>query len=146
MATWDDGIVKGMEDSVFTKIINGEIPGEIVYQDDQCAVLMTIEPFTPGHCLVVPREQTDHLWDIDDERYHHLMSIAKRVALAMRQAYDYPRIGQIVEGFGVPHAHIHLVGLTNGLEATITDHIAHKRMATPEELKTEADKIRSALA
>ena len=135
-----------MDDSVFTKIIKGEIPGEIVYQDDQCVVLMTIEPFTPGHCLVVPREQVDHLWDADDGLYRHLMEVAKKVANAMRQAYNYPRVGQIVEGFGVPHAHVHLFGLLQPIEATIADHVVNKRMATAEELREEAEKIRSALA
>jgi|GEM_PF-836173 len=86
-----------MDDSVFTKIIKGEIPGEMIYQDEACVVLLTIEPFTPGHCLVVPRKQVDHLWDTDDELYQHLMSVAKKVANAMRKAYDYPRIGQIVK-------------------------------------------------
>ena len=135
-----------MDDSVFTKIIKGEIPGEMVYQDDVCVVLMTIEPFTPGHCLVVPREQVDHLWDADDELYQHLMQVAKKVANAMRKAYNYPRVGQIVEGFGVSHAHIHLFGLSQPIEPTIAEHVANKRMATAEELHTEADKLRSVLA
>lgn len=133
-----------MEDSVFTKIMRGDIPGEIIYQDDQCVVMMTIEPFSPGHCLVVPRQQVNHLWDADNELYQHLMMVAKDIAQAMRRAYNYPRIGQMVEGFGVPHAHIHLFGLTDGLEKVIVT-CSHAQ-ATAEELKTEADKIRSALA
>jgi len=135
-----------MDDSVFTKIIKGEIPGEMVYQDDTCVVLMTIEPFTPGHCLVVPREQIDHLWDANDELYHHLMGVAKKIANAMRKAYRYPRVGQIIEGFGVPHAHIHLFGLEQPIEPTIAHHVAHKHTATAEELHTEANKLRGALA
>ena len=135
-----------MEESVFTKIIKGEIPGEMVYQDDACVVLMTIVPITPGHCLVVPRQQVDHLWDVDDELYQHLTMVAKKIALAMRQAYDYPRIGQILEGFGVPHAHIHLLGLSESFEATMTEHVANKHTATPEELTQEADKIRKYLS
>lgn len=133
-----------MEDSVFTKIMRGEIPGEIVYQDDSCAVLMTIEPFSPGHCLVVPRQQIDHLWDADDELYQHLMLVAKKVALAMRSAYDYPRIGQMVEGFGVPHAHIHLFGLTDMFEKVVAT-VDHGNPSA-QALKVEADKLRSALA
>ena len=135
-----------MEESVITKILHGDIPGEIIYQDDTCAVLMTIEPLTPGHCLVIPKQQIDHLWDVDDSLYHHLADIAKMVASAIRTVYDYPRIGQIVEGFGVPHAHIHIFGLNDPFEVTIVDHVAHKRFATPEELRQEADKLRSALA
>ena len=135
-----------MEDSVFTKIIRGEIPGEIVYQDDQCAVMMTIEPFSPGHCLVVPKQQVDHLWDADDTLYQHLMQVAKMIAHAMRQVYDYPRIGQMVEGFGVPHAHVHMFGLAEPFEQMVPEHTAHKHTATPEELATEAEKLRGALA
>ena len=54
-----------MQDSIFTKIIKGEIPGEIIYEDDSCVALLTIEPISEGHCLVVPRKQVDHLWDAD---------------------------------------------------------------------------------
>jgi histidine triad (HIT) family protein len=136
---------RDMDDSVFTKIIKGEIPGEMVYQDEECVVLLTIEPFTPGHCLVVSRAQIDHLWDADDELYQHLMGVTKKVANAMREVYGYPRVGQIVEGFGVPHAHIHLFGLVQPIESTIAEHEATKRMATAEELHAEADKLRSAL-
>lgn len=135
-----------MEDSVFTKIMRGEIPGEIIYQDDVCAVLMTIEPFSPGHCLVVPRQQIDHLWDADDELYTHLMQVTKTIARAMRSTYDYPRIGQMVEGFGVPHAHIHLFGLTDMFEKIVAEHVAGRHQASADELRVEADKIRGALA
>ena len=135
-----------MEDSIFTKIIKGEVPGEMVYQDDQCVVLMTIEPVTQGHCLVIPREQIDHLWDVDDPLYLHLMTVAKSIAQALRSAYDYPRIAELVEGFGVPHAHIHILGLTDGFEKTMVNHAASKYFAKPDGLKREADKIRAHLA
>ena len=134
-----------MEKSVFTKIINGELPGEQVYADEKCVVLMTIEPIMPGHCMVIPRQQIDHLWDIDDETYSHLMNIAKKIANAMRSAYDYPRIGEVVEGFGVPHAHIHIFGLTDGFEKMIPEHIASKHTASSDELKREASKLRERL-
>lgn len=131
-----------MQDSIFTKIIKGDIPGETVYEDELCAVLLTIEPFTPGHCMVVPKQQIDHLWDIEDQLYHHLLSVAKKMALRLREVYDYERIGMLVEGFGVPHAHIHVFGYEQPLEPTIVNHVAHKRTATPDELKIEAEKLR----
>lgn len=134
-----------MEESIFTKIINGELPGERLYEDDLCVVLMTIEPVTPGHCMVIPRQQVDHLWDVDVSTYTHLMNISKKVALAMRAAYDYPRIGEFVEGFGVPHTHIHLVGLNAPFETTMAEHLVHKHQASADELRTEADKIREHL-
>jgi diadenosine tetraphosphate (Ap4A) HIT family hydrolase len=129
--------------SVFTKIYSGEIPGEIVYDDDQCFVMLTIEPITPGHCLVIPKEQVDHLWDVNDELYQHLMHVAKAMADRMRNVYDYKRIGMLVEGFGVPHAHVHIFGYEQPLEPTMMDHIKNKRTLGADELKAEADKLRA---
>lgn len=131
------------EPSIFTRIINGEVDQEILYEDPQCFVILTHEPITPGHLLVIPREQIDDLWDVDDDLYQHLMMITKKMALKMRESYDYKRIGLIVEGFGVPHAHIHVFGLDKALNPTIVDHIAKvNKIAPPEELKPEADKLR----
>lgn len=134
-----------MQDSIFTKIINKELPGTFVYEDDQCVVIMTIEPLSPGHCLVVPRTQIDHLWDIDNVLYQHIMLIAKQVATAMRTVYDYPRIGMLVEGFGVPHAHVHVIGLREGFEQTILHRPTHPQAVTADELAIEANKLREQL-
>ena len=131
-----------MEDSIFTKIYKGEIPGEVVYDDEQCFVILTVEPITPGHCLVIPKEQIDHLWDVEDDLYQHLMHVAKIMAGRLRQAYDYPRIGMLVEGFGVPHAHVHVFGYEQPLEPTITEHIRTKRFLDVDELTPEAEKLR----
>ncbi len=130
------------EPSVFTKIVTGEIPGEVIYQDEEAFVLLTREPLSLGHCLVIPRQQVDSLWDLEDTSYTHLMAIVKRMALKLSQVYDYPRIGTMVEGFGVPHAHIHVFGLVEGIEPTIIRHAASKHNATADELKLEADKLR----
>ncbi len=142
------GYTRGMEDSIFTKIIKGEVPGEMIFQDDQCAVLLTVAPNSPGHMMVIPKTQIDHLWDLEDELYHHLMSVAKQMATRLRAAYTYERIGLIVEGFGVPHAHIHVFGYEKPLEPTIEDVQKIKRekgdfFATPEELQQAADKLRA---
>jgi histidine triad (HIT) family protein len=130
------------EPSIFTKILSGEIKQEIIYQDNLCFVILTHEPFTPGHALVIPVEQVDHLWDVEDALYLHLMEVAKKIALKLRAVHSYERVGLIVEGYGVPHAHIHVFGYEQPLEPTITDHIAHRHTSTPEELKTEAYKLR----
>jgi histidine triad (HIT) family protein len=131
------------EPSVFTRIIKGEINQHILYQDPQCFVILTHEPITPGHLMVIPRQQIDHLWDIDDELYVHLMMIAKKMAFRMREVYNYKRIGMAVEGFGVPHAHIHVFGLDESLNSTIIEHVAKsKKIFTPEELQIEADTLR----
>lgn len=130
------------EPSIFTRILHGEIPQEILYEDDLCFVITTHEPITPGHSLVIPKEQIDHLWDIDDPLYTHLMEVTKKLALKMRGAYDYKRIGMLVEGFGVPHAHIHVFGYYEPLEPTMKEHMAHKHIASLEELAREAAKLR----
>ena len=134
-----------MEDSIFTKIIKGEIPGEVIYQDEQCFVILTIEPLSPGHMLVIPREQIDHIWDVPADLYQHLMRVTNDMAQLMRKVYDYERIAVLIEGFGVAHAHVHVNGLNEGIEPTLLHHSSTKRNATPEELKTEADKLRAAL-
>ena len=132
-----------MEDSIFTKIIKHEIPGEIVYEDETVAALLTIEPITPGHCLVVPKEQIDSLWDIEPTLYQHLMTVTKMIAKKMEGVYDYERIGMFVEGFGVPHAHVHVFGYEQPLEPTIAYHTAHKHTASADELAREAVKLRA---
>lgn len=132
-----------MQDSIFTKILKHEIPGEVIYEDDAAFVILTIEPISPGHCLVIPKAQVDSLWDLDDETYHHLMEVSHEMARRIEKAYDYKRVGMLVEGFGVPHAHIHINGFDKGIEPTITEHIATKHFATPEELAREAAKLRA---
>ena len=131
-----------MEDSIFTKILKHEIPGEIIYEDDTAFVILTIEPITPGHSLVIPKQQVDSLWDLDNETYHHLFDIAHDIARRIEGAYDYKRVGMLVEGFGVPHAHIHINGFNEGIEPTITEHIQNKHFASAEELAENAAKLR----
>lgn len=137
-----------MEDSIFTKIINGDIPGEVIYQDETAAVLLTIQPHTPGHVLVVPKQQIDHLWDLDNETYHHLWDVAREMTAKLKRVYGYERVGAIVEGFGVPHAHIHVFGYPEPLEEMIIHEKARKdetgkHFADADELRQEADKLRA---
>jgi diadenosine tetraphosphate (Ap4A) HIT family hydrolase len=136
-----------MQDSIFTRIIKGEIPGEIIYQDDTSAALLTIQPLSPGHLMVVPKAQVDHLWDLDDSTYHHLFTVVKQMAERLKTAYEYERVGMIVEGFGVPHAHIHVFGYEKPLEPTIIEYEAKKQttngyFAEPKDLKVAAEKLR----
>lgn len=130
------------EPSVFTNIFNNPSERQILFQDDKCFVILTHEPMTPGHLMVIPIEQIDHLWDVDDELYQHLMKIARKMALRLREVYDYKRIGMLVEGFGVPHAHIHVLGLDEGFAPLISAfHLKENKMKSPEELRIEAEKI-----
>ena len=100
-----------MEDSIFTKIVRGEIPCYKVYEDEQVFSMLDIEPLADGHVLVFPKKQVDLLWDLPDEDYQYLMQIAKKLAHKIQAEFNPLRVGVAVEGFGVPHAHIHLVPL-----------------------------------
>ena len=100
-----------MEDSIFTKIVRGEIPCYKVYEDEQVFAMLDIEPLADGHVLVFPKKQVDLLWDLPDEDYQYLMQITKKLARKIQAEFNPLRVGVAVEGFGVPHAHIHLVPL-----------------------------------
>lgn len=103
-----------MEDSVFTKIIKGEIPCHKIYEDDDTLAFLTIQPFAPGHTLVIPKKQIDQLWDLEDEAYQKVLATAKKVALHLREVTGKDRIGVTVKGFDVPHVHVHLVPINRG--------------------------------
>jgi len=105
-----------MQDSIFTKIIRGEIPCHKVYEDAKTIAFLTINPITPGHTLVVPKKQIDHLWDLDDEDYQAVTATAKKVANRIREILQPVRVGEHVAGTEVPHAHIHLFPFNNAEE------------------------------
>lgn len=139
-----------MQDSIFTLILKGQIPGEVIYEDDKSFVILTVQPFTEGHMLVIPKVQVDSLWDVDDATYTHLFHISKQMAAKLGNAYpSYKRIGVLVEGFGVAHAHIHVFGYDEPMEPTITNHIAWKKtldgdMLNADDLKAPAERLRAA--
>ncbi|MGL4831668.1 MAG: HIT family protein [Propionibacteriaceae bacterium] len=135
-----------MQPSVFTRILHGELPGEIIYRSDSVAALLTIRPFTPGHLLVIPTAQVDHLWDLDSDSYAQVMDTARHMAEVLRRAYpEYSRIGMIVEGFEVPHAHVHVLGLDSGISTMIRRHDSEPPLAAGAELTLVAAKLRAAL-
>ncbi|MDE9366125.1 HIT family protein [Luteipulveratus sp. YIM 133132] len=94
--------------TLFSKIIDGEIPGHFVWQDEVCVAFLVIDPLTDGHTIVVPRTEVDQWLDADEELVAHLVGVAKQVGLAQRQAWDAPRAGLMVMGFEVPHLHVHV--------------------------------------
>lgn len=98
-----------MEDSIFTKIIKGEIPCHKIYEDEHAIAFLDIHPVQPGHVLVVPKNQIDHLWDLPDADYQALMVVCRRVAQRMREVLKPKRVGAQVVGIDVPHAHVHLI-------------------------------------
>lgn len=94
--------------TLFTKIIEGEIPGRFVWSDPRCVAFLTVGPITNGHTLVVPREEVDHWLDADDELFAHVNAVARRIGQAQQAAWNPPRIGLMVAGFEVPHLHVHV--------------------------------------
>lgn len=98
-----------MKESVFTKIINGEIPSYKVYEDDKTLAFLDIHPVTTGHTLVIPKKQVEFVWDLDDETYQAVMETTKKVALHIRKTLQAPHVGVQVVGVDVPHAHVHLI-------------------------------------
>ena len=94
--------------SLFTKIINGEIPGRFVWADDVCVAFLTIEPLTDGHCMVVTREEIEQWTDADDATWSHVQRVAKIIGQAQQAEWGTPRVGMLLEGFLVPHLHVHV--------------------------------------
>lgn len=95
--------------SIFTKIINGEIPCYKVAENESCIAFLDINPLAKGHTLVVPKKEVDYIFDVDDDNYKELFLFAKKVALGIDRAIECKRVGVAVLGLEVPHAHIHLV-------------------------------------
>lgn len=98
-----------MSDSVFTKIIKGEVPAYKIYEDEKTLAFLDIHPAQPGHTLVIPKKQVEFAWDLEDEDYQAVMAAAKKVARRMREVLDAPYVGVKVIGIDVPHTHIHLI-------------------------------------
>lgn len=105
-----------MEDSIFTKIIRGEIPSHKVYEDEHSFAFLDIHPIVPGHTLVVPKKQVEFVWDLDDNDYHNLMASVKKVARHLREALGVPYVGVQVIGVDVPHAHVQLIPFNDASE------------------------------
>jgi diadenosine tetraphosphate (Ap4A) HIT family hydrolase len=94
--------------TVFTKIINGELPGRFVYEDDETVAFLTIEPMTPGHTLVVPRAEVDNWQDLDRAEFGKVMAVAQLIGKAVCKAFDTERAGVIIAGLEIPHLHVHV--------------------------------------
>ncbi len=95
--------------SLFTKIIDGQIPGRFVWADESCVAFLTIEPLTPGHTLVVPREEVEVWTELSPDLMAHLTSVAQRIGRAQRAEWDAPFVGLLIAGFDIPHVHLHVM-------------------------------------
>lgn len=96
-------------ESIFTKIIKGEIPAYKIYEDEKTLAFLDIHPVQPGHTLVIPKVEIDHLWDLTDDDFLAVMATCKKVALQLRQKLGVQRVGVKVIGVDVPHAHVQLI-------------------------------------
>jgi len=128
--------------TLFTKIIDGELPGRFVYRDDVCVAFLTIAPICPGHTLVVPRLEIDHWVDLPDEVTAHLAVVARKIGAAQMKAFSAERISLIIAGLEVPHTHLHVLPITS--EADIDFRKADSSV-DPLVLDAAADALRTAL-
>ena len=126
--------------SIFTKIINGEIPCYKVAEDDEFIAFFDINPNAKGHTLCVPKQEISYIFDMDDDHYLRLMAFSKRVAKALEKVVPCERIGVAVVGLEVPHVHVHLIPISEMKEMPFQ----HKVKLTDEEFKALAQKVREA--
>ncbi len=127
--------------TIFTRIINGEIPAQKLAEDDRFLAFLDIRPINPGHTLVIPKKEVDYFFDLEDGLLESVMVFSRPVAKAIEKSVPCKRVGVIVAGLEVPHAHVHLVPISG-----IGDiNFANARPADAEELADVAEKIRSNL-
>lgn len=129
--------------SIFTKIINNEISSYKVSEDDNFLAFLDAFPLAYGHVLVIPKKETDYIFDLDSDEYNGLWNFAKQVAIAMDKVLVCERIGVAVIGLEVPHAHIHLVPI-NGVSDINFD--KPKMNFSPDKMREVAEKIRKSLS
>ncbi|NSW93173.1 MAG: HIT family protein [Bacteroidales bacterium] len=126
--------------TIFTRIINGEIPCYKIAEDDRFFAFLDINPLMEGHTLVVPKQEVDYIFDLDDETLSGLILFSKKLAKAIREAIPCNRIGVAVIGLEVPHVHVHLVPMNSMGDVNFA---RPKLKFTPEEFSKTAEKIRS---
>ena len=124
--------------SIFTRIVNGEIPCYKIAEDENFFAFLDISPLAKGHTLVIPKVETDYIFDIDDTQLGNMMVFAKKVAIALKETIPCLRVGVAVIGLEVPHAHIHLVPLNSMSDI---DFSRPKLKLTSEELNEIAQSI-----
>jgi histidine triad (HIT) family protein len=128
--------------TLFTRIINGEIPCYKIAEDENYIAFLDINPLAVGHTLVVPKEETDYIFDLSDNSLAGMVVFAKKIALAIGKSVPCKRVGVAVLGLEVPHAHIHLIPVNNLSDINFA---RPKLKLTPEEFKTIEEKIRASL-
>lgn len=125
--------------SIFTKIINGEIPCYKIAEDENYFAFLDINPNSKGHTLCIPKKEVDKIFDLDRDTYMGLMDFSRKIALAMEAAIPCNRVGLTVIGLEVPHVHVHLIPLHTMANATFQ----HKESLSAEEFEAIASSIRA---
>lgn len=128
--------------SIFTKIINREIPGHIVAENEEFIAFLDVKPLVKGHCLVVPKKEVDYVFDLEDNLLAEINIFAKKIARAIKEVVPCRRIGVAVVGLEVPHVHMHLVPLNTMDDINFT---RPKLEPSQEELAQIAEEIRNAV-
>ena len=128
--------------TLFSRIIDGEIPGTFVWRDPECVGFLSINPVQPGHTLVVHRAEVDHWIDLEPDLACRLTTVAQTIARAQQQVYEPVKVGLLIAGLEVPHVHLHVIPIMHG-EADL--HLDRATTASPEQLEAEAAKLRRAL-
>ena len=129
--------------SVFTNILEGRAPGRFIWRDDACFAILTIEPRTPGHTLVIPRIEVDRWTDLPEDLALHIFRVGRLIGLAQQAEWESNRVGLMYEGYVVPHAHLHVWPSWTVFEFS---HTGIERNARPAALDEAADRLRSRLA
>ena len=127
--------------SIFTRIINGEIPSYTIAEDAYCYAFLDINPNAIGHTLCVPKQEVDKLFDLGEETYLNLIEFAKRIAGALEQAVPCKRVGMAVVGLEVPHAHVHLIPINEMHEMSFQTKVKMQE----DEMISLVEKIKSKL-
>jgi histidine triad (HIT) family protein len=126
--------------SIFTRIVNGEIPAYKVAETDRFLAFLDVNPLVKGHTLVIPKRELDYLFDMDEDEYSGLMLFAKKVSVGVKKAIPCKRVGVAVIGLEVPHAHIHLVPLNQMGDINFTN----PKISLPDDvMRATAESIRS---
>ncbi|OCB77486.1 HIT family protein [Flavobacterium piscis] len=110
--------------SIFTKIVNGEIPAYKIAEDDNYLAFLDVNPNAKGHTLCIPKQEIDKIFDMDDELYLGLMKFSKKIAIALEKSVPCKRVGMAVVGLEVPHAHVHLIPLNHMDEMRFHDKVS----------------------
>jgi len=128
--------------TLFTRIIQGEIPGRFVWRDERCVAFLTIAPIRPGHLLVVPRAEVDHWLDLEPELAAHLTGVAQTLGQALQHAFPCKKVGLMIAGLEVPHVHLHVLPIDRLHDL---DFARQDQNAKPADLDAAAEKVRQSL-